>query len=174
MRIVSAITVLLSLPLLIACDSERDREMFVGAQWWWDLSLGLRYPHGWHPQGVEVQNGRLVLTLHSPAAMTAQTDKVTEDLKRYCPTSASYLWELVGPGCRYPIGAETRRELRHPHHLSQPGAIGGGGIKAPGFRAKGRTPLCRLNRNIRSGFCADIADGRFPRNRKPGPGRFPW
>ena len=106
MRIVSAITVLLSLPFLIACDSERDREMFVGAQWWWDLSLGLRYPHGWHPQGVEVQNGRLVLTLHSPAAMTPQTDKATEDLKRYCPTSASYLWELVGPG------ADTRLVLK--------------------------------------------------------------
>ena len=72
--------------------------MFAGAQWWWDLSLGLKYPHGWHPQGVEVQDGRLVLTLRSPALTRSQTHKTVQDLQNYCPASGSYLWELVGPG----------------------------------------------------------------------------
>ena len=96
-RILSAITVVISLPLLAACQSERDREMFAGAQWWWDLSLGLKYPHGWHPQGVEVQNGRLILSLHGPAMAAVQTHKAAVDLQSYCPASNSYLWELTGP-----------------------------------------------------------------------------
>lgn len=96
-RILSAIIILFSLPLLAACQSERDREMFAGAQWWWDLSLGRTYPHGWHPQGVEVQNGGLVLTLRAPSIMSVQTRKAAEDLQSYCPPSGSYLWELTGP-----------------------------------------------------------------------------
>ena len=71
--------------------------MFAGAQWWWDLSLGLTYPHGWHPQGVEVQNGRLILNLHGPAMAIAETHKAAADLQSYCPASNSYLWELAGP-----------------------------------------------------------------------------
>ena len=88
--------------------------MFAGAQWWWDLSLGLTYPHGWHPQGVEVQDGGLILTLRSPVMPAAQTHKAVEDLQRYCPASASYLWELVGPttDTRLILKREAKSDIR--------------------------------------------------------------